>query len=151
MRSTAVALAALAVACGGSAASAPATRPATKSTCATATIAPGLGWTIVDRRLVPYSAEVQGVEETFARAEQQLELVSGGYFDELTERYDDLVERGTATVRGATATLLSGHDLNGTVEIALWRETGQPPCDAHAVVGLKVNRAEFDTVIGTLT
>lgn len=109
-------------------------RPAGKRTCPT--IALRLeGAREVDRVLVPLAPQVLGSEQSFEFDDSRITLISGGYFDDITEPFDDLVVDDHFDIRGTTADVLRGQYLNDAITVVLWRESSTPvPCDAHAAI-----------------
>jgi len=151
----AIGLCVLVAACGSSGkvdTPAAPTRPATKDTCPSPTVAADGGLQLVDRQLVGFGPTVLGVEEQYSGSGVSMRVFSGGYFDEITEPYDTISPVGTIRIRGADASIFAGPYQDTTVRIALWREEGvQPPCDAHAVVATGIDEAQFDAVLNGLT
>jgi hypothetical protein len=130
-------------------------RPAAKSTCPQAIVTrPPSGMHVSERELVPFSSTKLGVNtvisEATGAAEPQsrtIEVVSGGYVDELTESYDNLRPAGTVSVMGKPVSLLAGSLLTSTVKLVIWREPGvAPPCDVHAVLATNVSMQQFKAV-----
>ena len=139
--------------CSGGAAPRPtaATRPATKLTCPSPVMSTDAGFELVNRNLVGFGPTTLGVEEEYASDGATLQIVSGGYFDEITEPYDTVQPVGTVQVRGADAEVLAGPYQDAIVHIALWREPGiEAPCDAHAIVATGVTEQRFLTMLATL-
>jgi hypothetical protein len=109
------------------------------------------GFALVNRNLVGYGPATLGVEEDYASDGATLRIVSGGYFDEITEPYDTVQPVGTVPVRGADAEVLAGPYQDSIVHIALWREPGlDTPCDAHAIVATGVTEQRFFSLLTTL-
>lgn len=137
----------------------PVLAPTTQRT-ANKTICPSLkpsslptGIAAKDRNLVPFSAAVLGVDQTWenSAAARSVEVVDGGYVDDITEPYDGLVPGPSITVDGVRSTVLTTVFLKRPVWLAYWRQPGVAvPCDVHAVVTLGLSRAEFSTVVGSL-
>lgn len=134
------------------------TRPAAKSTCPQAVVTqPPAGMEVSERELVPFSSTQLGmntvVSDTADAAEpsarsRTIEVVSGGYVDELTESYDDLRPVGTVSVTGQPMTLLAGSLLSSTVKVVIWRQPGVvPPCDVHAVLATNLSKQQFNAVV----
>ena len=141
------------VGCGGGAAPRPtaATRPVAKVTCPSPVVSTDAGFELVNRNLVGYGPTTLGVEEEYASDGATLQIVSGGYFDEITEPYDTVQPVGTVHVRGADAEVLAGPYQDAIVHIALWREPGiEVPCDAHAIVATGVTEQRFLSMLATL-
>ena len=139
---------------GGGATSYPtaATRPATKATCPAPSLPADSGFELVDRTLVGFGPTTLGVEEAYERDGATMEVVSGGYFDEVTEAFDTLEIVGKASVRGGDADVLAGPYQDSTVHIALWREPGiEVPCDAHAIIVTGVTEQQFFNMLTTLS
>ena len=133
-------------------------RPAAKSTCPQAVVTqPPSGMHVSERELVPFSATQLGVNTVISdRTERakppsgfrMIEVVSGGYVDELTESYDDLRQVGTVSVTGQPVSLLAGSLLTSTVKLVIWREPGiAPPCDVHAVLATNLSKQQFKAVV----
>jgi hypothetical protein len=132
-------------------------RPAAKSTCPQAVVTqPPAGMEVSERELVPFSSTQLGmntvISDTAAAAEpsaryRTIEVVSGGYVDELTESYDNLRPVETISVTGQRVSLLAGSLLHSTVQIVIWRQPGVvPPCDVHAVLATNLSRQQFKAV-----
>jgi hypothetical protein len=127
------------------------TRPATKQTCPAPVVPADSGFALVDRNLVGFGPTLLGVDEHYAGDGIAMQVVSGGYFDEITEPYDTVQLVGKTPVRGAQAEVLSGPYQNSIVHIALWREPGlDVPCDAHAIVATGISEPQFFTMLKTL-
>jgi hypothetical protein len=133
-------------------------RPAAKSTCPQAVVTqPPAGMEVSERELLPFSSTQLGmntvISDTADAAEpsarsRTIEVVSGGYVDELTESYDDLRPAGTISVTGQPVTLLAGSLLNATVKVVIWRQPGVvPPCDVHAVLATNLSMQQFKAVV----
>jgi hypothetical protein len=132
-------------------------RPAAKSTCPEATVTqPPSGMEVSDRELVPFSSTQLGVKTVISdatRAEppfgsRMIEIVSGGYVDELADSYDDLRPVGTISVTGQPVSLLAGSHLTSTVKLVIWRQLGvAPPCDVHAVLAMNLSKQQFRAVV----
>jgi hypothetical protein len=133
-------------------------RPAAKSTCPEAIVTrPPSGMAVSDRELVPFSSAQLGVNTVISdptgTAEppsdsRMIEVVSGGYVDELTESYDDLRPAGTISVAGQPVSLLAGSLLTSTVGVVIWRQPGvAPPCDVHAVLAMNLSKQQFKAVV----
>ena len=133
-------------------------RPAAKSTCAQAVVTrlPS-GMEQSERRLVPFSSTQLGVTTVFSDTPREAELssrsrmievVSGGYVDELTESYDNLRPVETVSVAGQPVSLLAGSLLSSTVNLIIWRQPGlAPPCDVHAVLATNLSKQQFKAVV----
>lgn len=126
----------------------PESRTAQKTTCPEVTLASDLA--PLDRKLVPYSADLLGVETTFGDGDKRVRLISGGYLDDAFEPYDDMTEFGSMTIRNSEALLLSSSLLGKPVWAAVWREAVDPPCDAHAIIATGLSDQEFLTQLGLL-
>jgi hypothetical protein len=133
-------------------------RPAAKSTCPQAVVTqPPAGMEVSERELVPFSTTQLGmntvISDTADAAEptarsRTIEVVSGGYVDELTESYDNLRPVGTISVTGQPVTLLAGSLLSSTVNVVIWRQPGVvPPCDVHAVLATNLSKHQFKAVV----
>jgi hypothetical protein len=137
------------------------TRPAAKSTCAQVVVTkPPAGMDVSERELVPFSSSQLGMNtvisdtaddgEPSARS-RTIEVVSGGYVDELTESYDDLRPVGTISVAGQPVTLLAGSLLSATVKVVIWRQPRvAPPCDVHAVLATNLSKQQFKAVVASI-
>ena len=130
-----------------------------KKTCPEAVvIQPPTGMRISDRELVPFSATQLGVHTEISEASprstvpsRRIEVVSGGYLDELTEEFDDLQIVGKRPVGKQRATVMAGRFLRSRVKVAVWREDGvSAPCDVHAVVGTDISAKDFDSVLASV-
>jgi hypothetical protein len=133
-------------------------RPAAKSTCAQAVVTrvPS-GMEQSERKLVPFSSTQLGVNTVFSDTtgaaepssrSRRIEVVSGGYVDELTESYDDLRPIETVSVTGQPVTHLAGSLLSSTVNVVIWRQPGvAPPCDVHAVLATNLSKQQFKAVV----
>jgi hypothetical protein len=106
-----------------------------------------------DRELPRFSRDLLGVQTTFeGRSGRSLDIISGGYADDVAEAYDDLSEAGVVGIRGIPATLYAGTFLNVPVRMAVWRLPDvEAPCDVHAVIGTGVTETEFREVLAGLT
>ena len=133
-------------------------RPAAKNTCARAIVTKvPSGMEVSERELVPFSSTQFGVNTVFSDTtgaaeassrSRRIEVVSGGYVDELTESYDDLRPIETVSVTGQPVTLLAGSLLSSTVHVAIWRQPGiAPPCDVHAVLATNLSKQQFKAVV----
>lgn len=109
-------------------------RSAGKHTCPTIALRLD-GAREVDRLLVPLAPQVLGSEQSFEFDNARITLISGGYFDDITEPFDDLVVDDHFDIRGSTADVLRGQYLDEVITVVLWRESSTPvPCDAHAAI-----------------
>lgn len=133
-------------------------RPAAKSTCPQAVVMqPPAGMEVTERELVPFSSTQLGVNTVISDAadaaerssgSRTIEVVSGGYVDELTESYDDLQPVGTISVTGQPVSLLAGSLLSSTVKLVIWRQPEvAPPCDVHAVLATNLSKQQFKAVV----
>lgn len=133
-------------------------RPAAKNTCPQAVVTrPPAGMEVSERELVPFSSTQLGtntlITDTADGAEpssrsRTIEVVSGGFVDELTESYDDLRPVETISVTGERVSLLAGSLLNSTVNVVIWRQPGvAPPCDVHAVLATNMSKQQFKAVV----
>lgn len=133
-------------------------RPAAKNTCAQAIVTKvPSGMELSERELVPFSRTQLGVNTVFSDAtgaaepsshSRRIEVVSGGYVDELTESYDNLRPIETVSVAGQGVTLLAGSLLSSTVNVVIWRQLGvAPPCDVHAVLATNLSKQQFKAVV----
>ncbi len=98
----------------------------------------------LDRRLVPFSQTLLGVETVWGAETKRVRLVSGGYLDDVLEAYDDLESWDERRVRDSDATLLRSMLLDDLVLVAVWREGVEPPCDAHALIATGLTEVEFE-------
>jgi hypothetical protein len=106
------------------------------------------------QELVPFSSTQFGVKTTFTdpTGTRMIELISGGYVDEVTESYDNLLVEGTREVAGAAATILVGTLLSVTVRVVLWQSPNTAePCDLHALLASDLPRDQFDDVLTGVT
>ena len=116
-----------------------------------------LAWRCPSGKLVPFSSTQLGVNTVFSDTAEAaepssrsrtIEVVSGGYVDELTESYDDLRPVETVSVTGQPVTLLAGSLLSSTVNVVIWRQPGvAPPCDVHAVLATNLSKQQFKAVV----
>ena len=134
------------------------TRPAAKNTCAQAIVTQvPSGMEVSERELVPFSSTQLGVNTVFSDTtgaaepssrSRRIEVVSGGYVDELTESYDDLRPIETVSVTGQPVTHLAGSLLSSTVNVVIWRQPGvAPPCDVHAVLATNLSKQQYKAVV----
>lgn len=126
----------------------PATRSAEKATCDEVTL--DSEYPPLDRRLVPYSSTLLGVETEWGHDSKHILVVSGGYLDDIFEPYDDLELYTTADVGGFDAELLNTVLLNRTVFAAVWRTAESSPCDAKAIVATGLDEPEFERLLGDI-
>jgi hypothetical protein len=133
-------------------------RPAAKIMCPQAIVTqPPSGMELSDRELVPFSSTQLGLNTVFSDTTEaaqppsrsrMIEVVSGGYVDELTESYDDLRLVRTVSVAGQPVSLLAGSLLTSTVKVVIWRQPGvAPPCDVHAVLATNLSKRQFMAVL----
>jgi hypothetical protein len=133
-------------------------RPAAKSTCPQAIVThPPPGMHVSERELVPFSSTQLGVNTVISdrtgaaeppSGSRMIEVVSGGYVDELTESYDDLRHAGTVFITGQPVNILAGTLLTSTIKLVIWREPGvAPPCDVHAVLAMNLSKQQFKAVV----
>jgi hypothetical protein len=113
---------------------------------------------VSERELVPFSSTQLGMNTVFTDSadvaepsssrSRTIEVVSGGYVDELTESYDNLQPVETILVTGERVSLLAGSLLNSTVNVVIWRQPGvAPPCDVHAVLATNLSTQQFKAVV----
>lgn len=147
-----VATALVIAACGSGATTAyrpvPPARPVEKSTCPEVVLTSDLQ--ALDRKLVPYGQDLLGVETTFGAEGKRVRLISGGYLDDVFEAYDDMTEVGSMMIRDSQAQLLSSSLLGVPVRAAVWRESVDPPCDAHAIIAIGLSDEEFQEQVNAL-
>lgn len=129
-------------------------RDGRKDTCPDARLT-GLpaGFALTDRELVPFSRTTLGVHATYRAASGpgQVETLSGGYVDDLTENYDDLHPVSTTMIAGTSTDVLEGTQLGSAVRLVVWRQPGTPPpCDVHAVIGTGTGAAQFEAALGSV-
>jgi hypothetical protein len=128
-------------------------RAATKVTCPQAVVSrPPRGMHLSDRELVAVSSTELGTRSLITEAgksgNRQLEVISGGYVDDLTEDYDDLRVVRQTTIAGESGTVLAGSLLSTSVELVVWREQGvAAPCDVHAVVASNMGSSDFRSLL----
>lgn len=117
---------------------------AAKTTCDELVLAnDAFGLELVDRVLVPYSRQILGVEATYEDdLGRRLNVVSGGYLDDITETYDDLQPAGTTELADATADVLEGSFLGTPITVA-YLIGADPPCSTLAVVAIGFSPEEF--------
>ena len=126
-----------------------ATRSADKATCEE--IVPG--WVppevgISDRRLVPLSQEVLGVEAEYRGDVGYLRLVSGGYLDDILEPYDNLKVVGSGTVLGDRADISEGSFVGIPVHAATWHALNlEAPCATRVLVAVGIPASDFNSII----
>jgi hypothetical protein len=130
-------------------------RTANKTICASLKPAalPG-GMAAKDRSLVPFSAAILGVDQIWESrdAARSIEVVDGGYVDDITEPYDGLTAAPSVALNGTRATVLTTIFLHRPVWLAYWRQAGvTTPCDVHAIVTLGLSAVEFNRVLRSLT
>lgn len=138
---------------GQAAPAGPATpRSGLKTTCPEATVTPPPGLVLADRELVPFSRTLLGVHTTYeAAGGGRLEVLSGGYVDDLTEDYDDLRVVATRPVDGQSTAVLQGSLLATTARLVVWRRPGTAaPCDVHAVVATDLSDADFTAAVDSV-
>ena len=131
-------------------------RPAApRTTCPEATIAPlPANLTLTNRELVPFSSDRMGVDALYEDSEESrsLQLVSGGYADEITESYDNLVSAPSVHIDGIEAAVLKGSLLNDSVTLVFWQmQAVQVPCDLHVLIATNVPDAEFASLVPLIT
>lgn len=115
-----------------------------------------------DRRLVPFSRGVSGIETEWtsaagsttapprsppveAESDRSLMVIDGGYIDDILEAYDDLVLQPPLPVDGQVAEVLATRFLQDDIRVAYWRDPeARAPCNVHAVVTANLTRAEFE-------
>jgi hypothetical protein len=136
LRPVLIAALSLAAACGGEAPAPAAERAPARTTCPPLGFETTLdGFRETDRELVPYSPTVMGVEATFKDEARMIQLISGGYLDDVLEAYDDLHPLPTVDMNGAQATAMTGESLSGTVHVAVWKQPAAfEPCGLRVVL-----------------
>jgi hypothetical protein len=133
-------------------------RPAAKSTCPQAVVTqPPAGMEVSERELLPFSSTQLGVSTVLSEIadaakpssrSRTIEVVSGGFVEELTESYDNLRPVETISVAGQPVSLLAGSLLNSTVKLVIWRQPEvAPPCDVHAVFATNLSMQQFKAVV----
>jgi hypothetical protein len=156
----AVALAIAAAGCAGAARSSfepptsdPAPRGAAKVTCEE--VVPGWippGIELADRRLVPFSEALLGVEAEYLGDGVFLHFVSGGYLDDVLEPYDDLAPLDRRRAAGDPAQVMGGSFVGFPLFVVTWQVLGEvAPCSTRAVVAVGLTRRDFDAVVDDLT
>lgn len=102
-----------------------------------------------DRKLVPLSPTLLGVEESFDDgARRSVIIISGGYLDDVLEAYDDLAVVDRLDTDVGRMTMLEGTLLEDTVRVAYWRAAdATAPCDVRAVFGVNVAEAAFTRML----
>lgn len=135
--------------CGGQVAAPAATRPADKATCEE--IVPGWvpqGVGITDRRLVPLSQELLGVEAEYRGDVGYLRLVSGGYLDDILEPYDNLKVVASGTVLGDRAEISEGSFVGAPVYAATWHAPRlEASCATRALIAVGIPESDFYLII----
>jgi len=124
-------------------------RSAEKTTCEE--IVPGwipVGIELADRRLVPFSDTLLGVDAEYLGDDVFLQFVSGGYLDDLLEPYDDLALLNTTRAGGEPADLLGGSFVGSPVFVVTWRASDlDPPCSTRAVVAVGLDQSDFEEIV----
>ncbi len=95
---------------------------------------------------MPYSKTVRAVEVTWAgeNDERRVEVISGGYLDEVVEAFDDLREVEGHQVGMRAMTVLAGRFLGRSVQVASWLEPAEvAPCETHGVVAVGLSEGEL--------
>lgn len=111
------------------------------------------GLTARDRNLVPYSHSVLGVDARWAdaQARRSVQVLDGGYVDDITEPYDALAPAPSTTVHGSLTTVLTTIFLRRQIVLGYWREAKvQRPCDVHAVVMIGLTRPQAYRVLRSM-
>ena len=111
------------------------------------------GITAHDRNLVPYSRTVLGVDATWSDASgaRSVEVLDGGYVDDITEPYDNLAPARDITLSGTHVTVLTDLFLNRRVYLGYWRVPGvDRPCDVHALVTIGLPATQAYAVLHSL-
>ncbi len=130
----------------------PSTRSADLTTCAETTLSADrpAKLTPLDRTLVPYGDGLLGVETTFGDENRTVRVISGGYFDDIFEAYDQLDEIGVVDIQGTEATLLASSLLGVPIRALVWRIDLTAPCDARAVIATGLSDSEFSEFVTDL-
>lgn len=120
-----------------------------------------------DRRLVPFSRSVSGIEGEWepvdpsdrstgrtaagrASDERSITVVDGGFVDDILEAYDGLTAQEPMQVDGQPASILVADFLDREVRVAYWHDPeARSPCDVHAVVGVGLTPREFTRVLAS--
>lgn len=116
------------------------TRPASKQTCPDVAWHPAASFRVAEteRNLVGFSPTVLGVDTEYSAANGiTAETVSGGYVDDLTEPYDDLIVTGHLRLPGNSrlGDVMHGSLQGVPVDLVTWRESNlDKPCDVHALL-----------------
>lgn len=132
-------------------------RDAVKVTCPQAVVTrPPRGMHLSDRELVPVSSTQLGTSSLITEVRQssnrrRVEVISGGYVDDLTEDYDDLRVVGKTRVAGQSGTVLAGSLLTTSVELVVWHEPGVvAPCDVHAIIASNMKGSDFRSLLASV-
>jgi hypothetical protein len=131
-------------------------RPAPKSTCREAVLdRVPRRMQVSDRELVGFSPVQLGVHTTVSdvdpAARRAVQIVSGGYADEMAETYDDLEPTDDVMIRDQRVPVMAGNLLGSSVRMVMWYEPDAPePCDVYAVIGTGLTHREFTTMIESL-
>jgi hypothetical protein len=129
-------------------------RTAGKAVCPSLTLSalpPGI--TYRDRTLVPFSPSVLGVDAIWANSAstRSIEMLDGGYVDDITEPYDGLHPAAAVMVQGKSVTVLTTVFLKRQVFLGYWRQQEvAAPCNVHAIVTLGLSGGEFNAVVRSL-
>ncbi|MEO7378376.1 MAG: hypothetical protein ABI074_17095 [Nakamurella sp.] len=108
---------------------------------------------LADRQLTEFSATLVGVQTLYSDATgaQTIQIMSGGYADEITESYDNLVPVGSVRIAGADAAVLTGSLLTDRVRLVFWKMSGlAAPCDNHVIIATNVPEEVFNSVVGSI-
>jgi len=106
-----------------------------------------------NRELIPLSSTLLGVQSSFANPDgaRTVQVISGGYVDDIAEAYDNLRPTRSAEVLGSRVTVLTTDFMNRQVWLGYWRQSGVArPCDVHAVISRGLGEAEFREVLAGL-
>jgi hypothetical protein len=120
-------------------------------TCPEATINEPLpGIELADRALTEFSSTLVGVETTYSNSagDQTIQIMSGGYADEITESYDNLLSVDSVEVAGVGGDVLEGSLLTSKVRLVFWQVPGvESPCGMHVLIATNVPDAVFEAAV----
>jgi hypothetical protein len=111
---------------------------------------------LADRELVPFSSTRLGTTSLITEVRQsdgrrRVEVISGGYVDDITEDYDDLRVVRQTRVAGHAGSVLAGSLLTTSVLLAVWHEPGvAAPCDVHAVIASNMSDSDFNSLLASV-
>jgi len=109
---------------------------------------------LANRALTEFSSTLVGVESTYTngKGDQTIQIMSGGYADEVTERYDNLLPLGTVKVAGLDGDVVQGSLLTSTVRLVFWQLPSiAPPCGLHVLVATNVPDDVYQAAIAGIS